>query len=318
MNTLFENAIQSIQLGLEDYKSNDPRRPLSAVRNFYSGLLLLAKEALVRAVPNEDARIILAANLKLVLNDKGEVEIEAKGKKTLDFETINERLSDFGIKIDRSLLTSLNAIRNDIEHAYSQATQQVVREAIAKAFPVVVLLFRHMKLAPENELGETWAELEAVKLLFEKELSECKATMAKFTWQPVDYLSGIPLLCPDCGSRLVAQTDPENDDFQSAKFGCRSCGEAYDAEKVFVHSLDVHFATDSYISVKDGGDPYVDDCPECGLGTYVMDGEYFGCVWCGLVLEDCARCNAGITPNNAYHGNYALCDYCGHLMDKHD
>ncbi|MGQ3075323.1 MAG: hypothetical protein ACT7A5_29945, partial [Ferrovibrionaceae bacterium] len=62
MNSLFDNAIQSIQLGLEDYKSNDPKRPLSAVRNFYSGLLLLAKETLVRATPNESAKIILASN----------------------------------------------------------------------------------------------------------------------------------------------------------------------------------------------------------------------------------------------------------------
>jgi hypothetical protein len=48
MNTLFDNAIQSIQLGIEDYQANDPRRALSAVRNFYSGVLLLAKEVLVR------------------------------------------------------------------------------------------------------------------------------------------------------------------------------------------------------------------------------------------------------------------------------
>jgi hypothetical protein len=49
MNTLFDNAIQSIQLGIEDYEHNDPMRALSAVRNFYAGTLLLAKEVLVRA-----------------------------------------------------------------------------------------------------------------------------------------------------------------------------------------------------------------------------------------------------------------------------
>ncbi len=51
MNTLFDNAIQSIQLGVEDYQANDPRRALSAVRNFYAGILLLAKEVLVRTAP---------------------------------------------------------------------------------------------------------------------------------------------------------------------------------------------------------------------------------------------------------------------------
>lgn len=37
MSELFENAVVSIQLGVEDYQSNDPRRAISAVRNFYAG-----------------------------------------------------------------------------------------------------------------------------------------------------------------------------------------------------------------------------------------------------------------------------------------
>ena len=51
MQNMFENAVQSIQLGVEDYKKNTPSRALSAVRNFHAGLLLLAKEVLVRKVP---------------------------------------------------------------------------------------------------------------------------------------------------------------------------------------------------------------------------------------------------------------------------
>jgi hypothetical protein len=45
------DAIQSIQLWIEDYQHNDPKRALSAVRNFYAGTLLIAKEVLVRAAP---------------------------------------------------------------------------------------------------------------------------------------------------------------------------------------------------------------------------------------------------------------------------
>lgn len=56
MSGLFENAVQSIQLGVEDYQDNDPKRALSAVRNFYAGVLLLAKEALVRAAPGGEPR----------------------------------------------------------------------------------------------------------------------------------------------------------------------------------------------------------------------------------------------------------------------
>ena len=54
MNSLFDNAVQSIQLGVEDYQSNDAKRAVSAVRNFYAGVLLLAKEVLIRAAPESD------------------------------------------------------------------------------------------------------------------------------------------------------------------------------------------------------------------------------------------------------------------------
>jgi hypothetical protein len=41
MNKLLENAIISIQIGIDDYFSNDSRRIISCVRNLYSGILLL-------------------------------------------------------------------------------------------------------------------------------------------------------------------------------------------------------------------------------------------------------------------------------------
>jgi hypothetical protein len=51
MNSLLENAIVSMQLGLEDYASEDHRRVLSAARNLYAGVLLLCKEVLRRLSP---------------------------------------------------------------------------------------------------------------------------------------------------------------------------------------------------------------------------------------------------------------------------
>jgi hypothetical protein len=59
MNSLFDNAIQSIQIGIEDYEHNDPKRALSAVRNFYAGTLLLAKEVLVRKAPKASVKDVL-------------------------------------------------------------------------------------------------------------------------------------------------------------------------------------------------------------------------------------------------------------------
>ena len=57
MSGLFDNAIQSIQLDVEDYEANDPVRAVSTVRNFYAGVLLLAKEVLVRQVPEGTVKL---------------------------------------------------------------------------------------------------------------------------------------------------------------------------------------------------------------------------------------------------------------------
>lgn len=73
MNTLFDNAIQSIQLGIEDYQHNDPKRALSAVRNFYAGTLLVAKEVLVRAAPKADVKAIIGSKFVPVPDGKGGV-----------------------------------------------------------------------------------------------------------------------------------------------------------------------------------------------------------------------------------------------------
>ena len=40
MSPLLQNAVVSIQLGLEDFASEDERRVISAVRNLYSGVFL--------------------------------------------------------------------------------------------------------------------------------------------------------------------------------------------------------------------------------------------------------------------------------------
>lgn len=136
MNSLFDNAIQSIQIGIEDYGHNDPKRALSAVRNFYAGTLLLAKEVLVRKVPKAPVMDILATKFSPIPDGKGGVTLEADNK-TIDFNELGERFKAFGLKIDRSALAELNNIRNDMEHFYTNATNKKVREAIARGFPVI-------------------------------------------------------------------------------------------------------------------------------------------------------------------------------------
>src|ERR1700730_4012833 len=128
MNTLFDNAIQSIQLGIEDYEHNDPKRALSAVRNFYAGTLLLAKEVLVRAAPKANAKDVLGKQYKPVPDGQGGIDF-APGNRTIDFNEMGESFDAFKLKIDRAALYELNRIRTDMEHVYTQANRDTVREA---------------------------------------------------------------------------------------------------------------------------------------------------------------------------------------------
>jgi hypothetical protein len=148
VSKLFENAITSIQLGVEDYQENDPRRAISAVRNFYAGVLLLAKETLVKSVPDADLSNLIGAKYKPVPDGNGGVDFVQDGSSTIDFVTIGKRFKDFGLSIDQKALEELNRIRNDVEHLYTQKSGEAVREAISNGFPVVVQLFEHMNEAP--------------------------------------------------------------------------------------------------------------------------------------------------------------------------
>jgi hypothetical protein len=317
MNTLFDNAVQSIQLGVEDYQANDPRRALSSVRNFYAGILLLAKEVLVRQVPVSAPEDVLAARFKPVPDGHGGVQIVRAGYQTIDFSNVGSRFKDFGLRIDDAALKDLNRIRTDIEHYFTDASRETVREAIAKAFPVVFDLFRLAEEIPHEILGEAWQTMLEVRAVYVKELENCRASFSKIKWQS-SVMAEVALNCPECQSDLLAQIDVDNTDHQSADAECHSCGAKIPAEKALVHALQMHFELESYMAAKDGGEEPLQTCPECGLDTYVLSEQETGCAWCELVLDECGRCWTALTTSNVSFDNSAFCSYCDHLLSKDD
>jgi hypothetical protein len=111
-------------MGIEDYASDKPDRSLSTVRNFYAGVLLLAKEVLVRAAPNADPDEVIGARYKPVPDGTGNVTHVLDGHRTIDFDTIGKRFKDFKLDIDQAALGDLNKIRNEIEHEHGGATHR--------------------------------------------------------------------------------------------------------------------------------------------------------------------------------------------------
>jgi hypothetical protein len=320
--SLYENAIEAIQLGVEDYVANDPRRSSSAVRNFYSGTLLLAKEALRRAAPNADPNIVLAARLKLTPDGDGGVEVEADGHNTLDFSNIGRRLKDFDVEVDMTALQSLNRIRTDIEHSENPHDPDAVREAIARAFPVVSQLFNAIGELPAEALGdEPWGRMLNVAAMHEREHQACLQSFVGVKWS-TNFLEGVDRTSPDCGSSLLelAPASAGQTDFQSVSARCRRCGSETEAEALVVHILDRHFEAEAHEAAKGGADTPLHVCPECGVEAYVTSPyeDEHGCQWCGEQLGACAVCGEGLTPENVDWDNSSLCSYHGAQMAKDD
>ena len=80
--TILQNAIDSIQLGIEDYEliKENPKRLISCTRNLFSGILLLFKYYLYTVNPD-------LIYIPLKSKEKGR-------KKTLDFKQLKDKLDE--------------------------------------------------------------------------------------------------------------------------------------------------------------------------------------------------------------------------------
>jgi DNA-directed RNA polymerase subunit RPC12/RpoP len=316
--SLFDNAVASIRMGVEDFQQKNPDRDISAVRNFYAGVLLLAKEALIRSAPDADPALVIGAKLKPVPNDEGGIEMKQVGHATIDFQQISDRAKDFGVQIDHKALKALNTIRNDMEHHYTDEPATAIRAAVSKGFPIVASLFRQMDVIPIEVLGDAWAAMLEAKELYDEELREARATLEKVTWYSPN-LHGASLQCIKCTSELVEQADPENEIQENIELRCRTCGDTPQTGDMIEHVIDKIYGGDAYIRAKDGGgDGPIYTCPACDRHSLVEDED--GCANCGEVLDyqaECARCGEEIPIQDYLDGlDGGLCSYCAWRADK--
>lgn len=318
MASLFENAVASIRMGVEDFRQQDADRDISAVRNFYAGVLLLAKEALIRAAPNADPMLVIGAKLKPVADGNGGIAMEQVGHSTIDFQQVSVRAKDFGVSIDHKALKALNELRNDLEHHYTDESSTAIRAAISKGFPVAASLFRQMEEDPLALLGEVWTTMLETKELYEQELASARATYEKVEWfSPT--LDGTALKCTECKSELVEQIDAENELQTLVELRCRTCGTLPDIEAVIEQAVgDVH-GGESYVRHKETGEEGpIYTCPACHRDTLV-EGED-GCANCNESVDfedECTRCGNGITLQDYLDGlDSGLCSYCSWQADK--
>ncbi len=173
---------------------------------------------------------------------------------------------------------------------------------------------------PVGALGmECWGSLLANNKLFEKEVAACRETLEAIQWKTEGARAASQeFACLDCGSKLVKQLDPANTDQEHAHFMCSACGEEIDTVPLMVAAVEEANSAEAYLAAKDGGEPAVGNCPECGEETYVFSEG--GCTLCGFDLPDsatCAVCSQRLTLDD-YQDGSGLCSYHRSVFEKDD
>ena len=319
MNTILSNAIASIQLGVEDYLSKDPKRGLSAVRNLTAGILLLFKEKLRRLSPPDSNEVLIKKSVVSQRTSNGSIRFVGKGRRTVDVHDIQERFDSLKIAVDFSRVTKIANLRNDIEHFSTAATHVVVREMLAKSFLVIRdFILNELDEDPPLLLSaETWTTLLEEGEVYLKVRDACRQAMIAVDWgmPPMEEVAG-QMFCPQCSSELVQPINADVADLQALEFKCTACGHIFEFDDVIEQAVSAHFEADAYIAATDGGDQPVAECALCNKETFVI--EFGRCVACGEALHytRCDRCETSLGPDDQQHEG--LCGYCAWMTRKDD
>jgi DNA-directed RNA polymerase subunit M/transcription elongation factor TFIIS len=321
MNPLLKNALVSIQLGLEDFASEDERRIISAARNLYSGVLLLAKEVLRQLSPPGSNDILIRTKKKAVKEADETVRLVGDGKKTIDRFEIEETFNQLQLAVDLSNLKRLADIRNDIEHMHPQHASALIQEAIADAMPIIRdIIVKELHEEPSALLGQAaWDALLDQAKVFRAELDACRKSFEEIDWESETLADAVKeFRCPNCSASLLRNDKAEAQVPTELQLICSKCGEEADHEAVIEAAIEEHLAWDAHVAVKDGDVPPLENCPECGRETFIVYENR--CANCGFELEEasCSVCGAQVTVDDYRFGTAGLCSYCNYKMNKAD
>jgi hypothetical protein len=315
--SIFNNAVDSIALGIEDYNSADPRRLISATRNLVAGILLLIKHRLAEMSPPGSDDALIKQRVIPTPDGTGGVIWKGDGDKTVDVQQMKDRCTSLGIKVDWKRVEKTVKHRNEIEHYFTSLNQVALRSLIAESFVVIRDFLRtELGLEPLDVLGApTWNTITAVADVYGKERAECVANLGTIKWTCPEMQTAVEeWTCPDCGSGLI-DVDPNGVGQSSAILKCRACGNSHEFGEVGEDIVKGFYAGENHYSVKDGGDPVTIDCPECCRDSFHLERNL--CLLCGESAELVCRICANAIPTSEIDGS-GICGYCRHMMGKDD
>lgn len=321
MNPLLQNAVVSIQLGLEDFASEDERRIISSVRNLYSGVLLLCKEVLRCLSPPGSNDVLIRIKKKAVKEPDGAVKLVGDGKRTIDRFEIEETFKQLQLTVDLSNLRRLADIRNDIEHMHPTHTPALIQEAIADAMPIIRdVIVKELHEEPSALLGQAaWDALLDQARVFKAEQDACRASFDGIDWKSDALAAALDeFRCPQCSSTLVRNDNTDATRPDEITLVCSKCCEEADIEAVIEAALGESLNWEAYVAMTDGGDCPLENCPECDRDTFIVgEGR---CANCGFSLRgyECAICSEQLTIDDYRCGDGNYCSYHQYVLSKDD
>lgn len=315
--SMMKNAVESIQIGMEDFHDDDPRRVLSAIRNLYAGILLLFKCKLQELSPEGSDEVLLKVKLAPVVDEaSGVVTWKGKGEKTVDVQGIKERLKSLGVDgIEWKRLENLQDIRNDIEHYHCQLPAERMKEAVANALHLIVQFCEpHLGEAPAEILGqECWGQMLEVAAIYDAELKACRDNLSSVKWFFQEIADAVEdMRCPHCDSELIKAVDPAADG-NAIEFICSACQETSLYSTVVTQALAESLSL-SFHDVANGSESPLGTCPGCGEDALLI--QHAQCAACFYELEhtECWRCGTSLSLDE--HEFDGLCGYCNYIAEK--
>lgn len=316
MSDVFDNAIKSITLGIEDFRTKTDIRMLSAARNYYAGLLLLAKECLIRAAPKSDPMKVIGAQYKPIPDGNDGVKYEVSGDATVNLDQLQRRFKDFKLKWPDVDIKQLQRFRNDLEHYHLKKPADLLSEAIGSSFPMIIDFFEILDEDPQEYLEGVWETIINEHGTFKKVRENCLRSWEGMNW-PATVKNLNKLACPDCRSSLVGQSRENNTDHEQIEGKCFKCGYEVDHNVMMEMIVYVSYEFDAYVMVKDGEIPPIGQCPECMANAYVEVGEKSVCFVCGESIKgNCLFCGTRIYFFDYDSNHPGMCGYCAHQYEK--
>lgn len=301
---LQNNAIESIQLGFEDFflSNEDPRRINSSIRNIHSGIVLLLLSEIEKRSPQKSKDALIKK--KHIFKVVGEhVTVEGHGDHTIGKQDAIKNLSILGVdlkKEEKQKLDNFANFRNKIEHHYTDKTKPLLEQSILEAFRFIKDFNNNYSELSQKDLfgDDIWKKLIDIEENHDIELKKCHELWKKndlnslkertiYLFEDSDYAPDdiyTIFNCEKCGSDLVSPLTFNCSNKIDISMKCIKCDNQFNYSSFMEIFLQKHYAYAIMKVGSKGGHFPLSICSQCKFGTFLNYDDI--CLYCGNKTYD--------------------------------